>query len=286
MDDDARFRDIARRLGAAVEPLAAALYFSPQAQARYETLGLNYFEGYFCSRSAPLGALPWRGVAAVFAAFQPGVVERAVTGGWAKTTPEDLMAAREAGSREQYAAQLGEPTDDMARAADLLLGMTEGVDASGRPLFAGLAGLPVPDRDDPFVRLWRAADLVREFRGDGHISAWVPWFDSVEISTISEPWWGIPLDSYVWTRGYGPDEVAAARDRLRGRGLLDEDGNITEAGREARERVEVVTDEATLPLVRRLGDDADELFALLAPIGEAMTGPGAYPANRSNLFGS
>src|SRR5918994_1237048 len=87
MDDDARFRDLARRLGAAVEPLAAALYFSPQAQARYETLGLNYFEGYFCSRSAPLGALPWRGVAAGFAAFPPGVVERAVTGGGGPSPP-------------------------------------------------------------------------------------------------------------------------------------------------------------------------------------------------------
>jgi len=283
-DDDARLAS-ARRLGAVVEPLAAAVYFSAEAQANYEALGLNYFEGYFCSRSAPLGAAPWRVVCATFAAFNPAVVERAVTQGWGKTTPAELLRARLDGARDQMAARVTADDAEVVRVADALLAATDGLDVSGRAVFAGLVGLPVPGPDDPIGRLWRACDRVREFRGDGHIAAWAPHFDSVEITTITEPWWGIPLDSYVWTRGYGPDDVAPARARLAKRGLLNDDGTITDAGRAQREAVEVTTDQATLPVVDALGDDFDELLATLTPWSDAMRGDGAYPVARSSLFG-
>src|SRR5919201_3881973 len=99
----------ARKLRALVEPLAAAVYFAPEAQRRYESLGLNYFEGYFCSRGACLGKAPWSVIAAAFAAFKPAVVERAVTGGWSKTDPEPMLEARLAGATEQLTPLLGEP---------------------------------------------------------------------------------------------------------------------------------------------------------------------------------
>ncbi len=57
------------------------------------------------------------------------------------------------------AARPGRPA---ARALDA-------VDGMGRPLFSALRGLPVPD--SPHGRLWRAAELVREHRGDGHLAA-------------------------------------------------------------------------------------------------------------------
>lgn len=275
----------ARRLGGLIEPLAAAIYFSAEAQQRYEALGLNYFEGYFCSRSASLGAAPWRVVCAAFAAFKPAVVERAVPGGWAKATPDALLEARLAGAREQMAARIQAPAEEVVRVADLLLAATDGVDPSGRTLFAGLAGLDVPGTDDPYGRLWRAADRVREFRGDGHIAAWVPYLDSTEVTTLTEPWWGIELGSYVWTRGWEPDDVTAARERLAGRGLIEADGSITSAGRELREGIEVATDHATLPVLDGLGDRLDDVFAALETWSEAMRGPGAYPTSRSKLFG-
>ena len=38
-------------------------------------------------------------------------------------------------------------------------------------LYAGLRSLPLPS---PWLgRLWRAADVVRKYRGDSHITAWV-----------------------------------------------------------------------------------------------------------------
>jgi hypothetical protein len=224
-------------------------------------------------------------VSGVFAAFKPAIVEQAVTGGWQKTDPGSLLDARLAGAREQIVRLAGEPTDDFLVAADLLLELTDGVDGSGRPLYSGLAGLPVPGTDDPAGRLWRAADLAREHRGDGHVAAWISQVDSAEITVLSELRWGIEPGSYVWTRGWDGDDVAAARARLSERGLLDGDGALTETGRDLREQIESTTDLAERELIDRLGDRADELFVLLEPWSTAMVGKGGYPASASALFG-
>jgi Helix-turn-helix family len=275
----------ARRLRGLVEPIAAAVYFAPEAQSRYEALGLNYFEGYFCSRSAGLGAAPWRVVSAAFAAFKPAIVDQAVTGGWQKTSPEDLLQARLDGARDQIVRMSGDHADAFPAASDLLLELTDGLDMSGRMLFAGLAGLGVPGTDDPVGRLWRAADLVREHRGDGHIAAWIGAVDSTEVTVLTELWWGLEPGSYVWTRGWDGDDVAAARARLTDRGLLDAEGGLTDAGRDLREQIERRTDDAERDVVARLGDRADELFGLLAPISRALVGKDGYPASPDKMFG-
>jgi hypothetical protein len=284
-DRDAAYHDAARRLRDLVEPLAAAVYFAPEAQQRYEALGLNYVEAYFGSRSACLGTVPWRVVSGVFAAFKPSVVERAMAGVHAKTDPQALLDARLAGARDQIVRMAGAPTDDFLAAADLLLEVTHGLDGSGRALYSALAGLPVPGRDDPAGRLWRAADLVREHRGDGHIAAWLPHFDSAEVTVLTEPWWGIEPGSYAWTRGWDADDIASARARLVDRGLLDEAAGITQAGRALREQVEDTTDLAAREVIVRLGDRIGELFAMLDPLSKAMLGQDGYPVRRSELFG-
>jgi hypothetical protein len=284
-DRDAAYHDAARRMRDLVEPLAAAVYFAPEAQQRYEALGLNYVEAYFGSRSACLGTVPWRVVSGVFAAFKPSVVERAMAGVHAKTDPQALLEARLAGARDQIVRMAGAPTDDFLVAADLLLEVTDGLDGSGRALYSALAGLPVPGRDDPAGRLWRAADLVREHRGDGHIAAWLPHFDSAEITVLTEPWWGIEPGSYAWTRGWDADDIASARARLVDRGLLDEEAGITEAGRALREQVEDTTDLAAREVIVRLGDRIAELFTMLDPLSKAMLGQDGYPVRRSELFG-
>ena len=79
--------------------------------------------------------------------------------------------------------------------------MTDGVDPSGRALFAGLSVLDRPTT--PLGALWRAADLVREHRGDGHIAAWIPHVDSTEITVMTELAWGIPARSLRLHAGLG-----------------------------------------------------------------------------------
>src|SRR5207237_8829484 len=103
-----QFHTIARRLGRLVEPIAAGVYFAPEAVDRYAALGLDYVQGYFCSRSAPLGKVPWTVVCAAFGAFNPVIVERAVTAGWVKTEPEEMLSARLDGAVEQLTRLIGE----------------------------------------------------------------------------------------------------------------------------------------------------------------------------------
>ena len=273
----------ARRLRDHLEPIAAGVYFAPEAIDGYKELGLNYFEGYFCSRSACLGKAPWSVVCAAFAAFKPEAVKDAVTGGWSKTDPEPMLAARLAGAEAQLQRLLGDPTDDGAHATKLLYELTDGVDPSGRMLYSGLSVLPRPD--SAWGNLWHAADLVREHRGDGHIAAWVEHVDSTEITVLTELAWGIPPRSYVYTRGWNEEEVDAAVARLEERGLL-KDGALTPAGKDLRKEIERQTDRAEREIVERLGDRADELFGLVEPWSKAIVANGGYPIDFSQLRGT
>jgi hypothetical protein len=274
----------ARLLRNLVEPIAAGVYFAPEAQQRYGDLGLNYFEGYFCSRGACLGKAPANVICAAFGAFKPAVVEQAVTGGWSKTDPQPLLDARLAGADEQLQRLLGEPGPEVKEATEILFSITEGVDPSGRMLHSGLAALPLPDT--PMGLLWRAADLVREHRGDGHIAAWISRTDSCEITVMTELSWGLPPGGYVFTRGWSPEEVDSARDRLRSRGLLDGDNQLTETGRTFRSEIEHDTDLAEREVIDRLGDRAEELFSLLQPMAKAIVDGGGYPVDFTKLRGT
>jgi hypothetical protein len=272
----------ARTLRNVTEPIAAGVYFAPEAHEGYEAQGLDYFEGYFCSRSACLGAAPWSVVCAAFAAFKPAAVEAAVTSGWQKTTPAPMLAAREAGATAQLERLVGDSVEPsgVERATEILYAGSAGVDPSGRALFAGLSILDRPTTS--FGALWRSADLVREHRGDGHIAAWMPHVDSTEITVLTELAWGIPPRSYVFTRGWSEEEVDAAYARLTDRGLIA-DGALTAEGKELRSHIERTTDESTSAVMDRIGDDYDELIALLTPIAEAIVTGGGYPTSPKNL---
>jgi Helix-turn-helix family len=276
--------ETARKLRNLVEPIAAGVYFAPEAQQRYEGLGLNYFEGYFCSRGACLGKAPWTVICAAFGAFKPAVVEQAVTGGWSKTDAEPMLAARRDGAIDQLNRLLGEPGPEVKQATEILFSLTEGVDPSGRMLYSGLSALPVPE--DPMGRLWRAADLVREHRGDGHIAAWISRTDSCEITVMTELMWGLQPGAYVFTRGWSAEEVDAARAHLKERGLLDGDGQLTEAGSAFRAEIEHNTDLAEREVIDRLSDRADELFSLLRPMSKTIVENGGYPVDFSQLRGT
>ncbi|HMG26199.1 MAG TPA: hypothetical protein VKH36_05225 [Acidimicrobiia bacterium] len=276
--------ETARRLRNLVEPLAAGVYFAPEAQQRYEALGLNYFEGYFCSRGACLGNAPWSVVCAAFGAFKPAVVERAVTGGWSKTDADTLLEARRDGATEQLNRLLGNPGPEVKQATEILFSLTDGVDPSGRMLYSGLSVLPVPDT--PMGRLWRAADLVREHRGDGHIAAWVSRTDSCEITVLTELMWGLQPGAYVFTRGWSQEDVDAARGRLQERGLIDGEGQLTEAGRAFRAEIEHDTDMAEREILERLGDRAGELFSLIQPMAKTIVDNGGYPVDFGQIRGT
>ena len=150
-------------------------------------------------------------------------------------------------------------------------------------MYAGVRSLGVPD--EPLAAVWRLGDQLREYRGDSHTMAWgVAGFDATEIGLLTELYWGLPMRSYTRTRAWSEAEFDAAADRLRSRGLIDGDG-FTTAGRDAREAIEVATDEQMRPALDALGDDATELCSILEPWGAAVRAGGGYLANGPHDLG-
>lgn len=280
MHDDA-VRRTSRRLRDLVEPLAANVYFAPEAQDAYRELDLSYIPGYFCSRGACMGQVPGEVVTAAFAVFKPDVVRAAVDEGWSKTDASTILAARQRGAIASLARILeGEP-ESLAQATALLRRAGEASTLEGHPLAAGLVSLGFPG--DPLGDLWRAADIVREHRGDSHTAAWVTaGIGAVEITLLTELWWRIPQRSYVATRGWNEEEVDAGLESLRSRGLIDED-SFTAEGESLRSSIEAATDRQERAAVEALGDDADELFTLLEPWAKAVVASGGYPRDPSQL---
>ena len=231
---------------------------------------------YFTSRGACLGDhVSGHLVAAAFGVFKRPMVVAAVEEGWKRTDAATILAAREEGSTASLRRILGDEPDGLAFATDVLQRMAAAGPAEGRYLHSGLLSLGYPG--NPMGDFWRAADLVREHRGDSHVAAWIDAdLDATEVGLLTDPWRGQPLKSWVRSRGWTDDELDAACDRLRSRGLLDGD-QLTPAGFELREQIESATDDMERRVVAALGDDADELFALLDGWCDKVVAAGGYP---------
>lgn len=276
-----------RALAAALEPFSAQVYFAPECHSAYEGLGFAASPGklgevhlpdspaYFCSRGSILGQVPGEVVAATFGVFNPDVVVPAVRYGWTLTDAKTIQAARTEGSVAQLRRVLGGEPAGLTRATELLQRAGDRLRPEGRPLYAGLLSQGLPD--DPLGVAWRLADRLREYRGDCHIAAWTSaGFDATEIGLLTEPYWGLPMRTYVRTRAWTDDQLDTAEERLTSRGFV-KNGALTAEGRSEREAVETATDLACRPLVDNLGDDLDELLSILGGWSKGIQATGGYP---------
>jgi hypothetical protein len=254
-----------------VEPIATVT-FSEVPNEAFLALGMrNYWDGYFAGRAAPLGHAPAGVVHAVFYNFADGEVARHIPWVWGKTTPEEAIAVRERGSAAALRQMIGELADSpgLVRVADLATRAAVSAPTEGRVLYAGLRALDVPE--ETVARLWHAATLLREHRGDGHNAALVAHgIGGTEAHVLLALSLGMRAEEFGRIHHLPKAQLAAVVDGLRGRGLVDADGAFTEAGRETRERVEVLTDELAAPAYDVLrADELDELIAGLEPIAAA-----------------
>jgi hypothetical protein len=278
---------LARRLGSVLEPVIGQVYFSPECHANYVALGFDPSPGdaggvalpdgpaYFTSRGSVMGQVPGEVVAAAFAVFNPAVVVPLVTLGWTRTDAATICTARTDGAVAQLRRILGDRPTGVERAAELLARAAAPLRPEGRPLYAGVRSLGVPD--EPLAAVWRLGDLLREYRGDAHTASWIAaGVDATEICLLTELYWGLPLRSYSRTRAWSDDEFDAATERLVARGWIDETGSFTVMGRAAREAIEVATDDQTAPSLAALGSDIDELFSILEPWGAAVRDAKGY----------
>ncbi len=264
----------ARRLRDAIEPLATICFWSEPAYDAYAALGLDFLQGYVYGRGSVLGDAEPSVVAAAFGVFEPGLVADLFRSGSGTCGVAEVRDAKLQGAVAALRACIDEP-DDLDEVVAVLRRGTEAADPTGRALHAGLTALPWPD--EPLGQLWHACSVLREHRGDGHLAALVSaGVDGVQANRLTELWVGWEPLSYTGSRAWSPEAMDAATATLESRGWLA-DGDLTDAGRQAREDLEATTDRSVQAVVDAIGDDLDRVVARLGEWAGQVVDHGWFP---------
>src|SRR5438067_13413732 len=128
-----------------------------------------------------------------------------------------------------YRRILGDHVDSpaFAPAADLLLKAATSAPFEGRPMYAALRAIPIPD--DVVARLFHAASLLREHRGDGHIAALMAeGVGGLEAHVLFALDMGLPAAKFGRIHHLPPSQLGAIIDGMRYRGLIGDDGWLSE----------------------------------------------------------
>jgi len=249
----------------ALEPIHAGIYFAPEARDVYAAVGLKgYWMGYFASRSAAFGPASAELVIATFYNFAERMVRRAIPDAWRFSTPADVLAARLRLADLTTNRMLdGVAEDDIATAAEIAEAAARAARLEGRPLFAAHAALDWPH--EPRLRLWHAATLLREHRGDGHVAVLASLgVDGLGAHLLAAAAGNVDLLTQRKHRGITDDEWDAATERLRRQGILDVAGAFTPEGRALKQDIEDRTDALALQPYASIGrDECDRLLQLL-----------------------
>ncbi len=269
----------ARRLFERFEPVHAVTYFTPEARSAFEAVGFRgFWMAYFAARSAPLGNVPAPLVTAVFYNFAPTHVARALPDAWRFGSPAEALQARQT-SAVAALNRCGITADDAtATAARLLEQAARNAPLDGRSLFAANLALPWPE--EPVAKLWHAATLLREQRGDGHVALLVgAGIGGRESNVLHCAADRVPREFIVRSRQYDDVEWQACVERLVERGLLDEKSEaLTPEGAALKQQLEEQTDRLALAAFAALDDDDLELlFRTLTPLTRKVLAGGDIP---------
>ena len=211
------------------EPIHAVTYFAPEARSAYEQAGLR---GFWRGYSRPGGAArrgerggSHRLVLQLRACLRRSCHPRRVGADHARD-----RAADPAGGRDRS------PADPVRRARTrrgrgrrpALAGDAGSFTFSGRVLAAANVALPV--RQDGLARLWLAATVLRERRGDGHFAALaaadIDGCEAVALRCCLD----LRREDLQPVRGWTDEAWDEALSRLAGRGWVGGDGELTSAG--------------------------------------------------------
>lgn len=268
----------ARRLFDRFEPVHALTYFAPESRDALGQAGFRgFWMGYFGARAAPLGAVGADLVTAVFYNFAPAHVARALPAAWDFASPADALRAREASAVAALGrCGVGDGTE-VRTAGHLLAKAAATAPLDGRPLFAANRALPWPD--EPAARLWHACTLLREHRGDTHVAVLVAngvgGRDCNVLHALAD---GVPREFIMRGREYDDHEWQVCLDRLAARGLVDDQGALTDSGREFKQHLEDSTDRLSLSAFDALDDgELELLFRALTPLTRKVVAAGDIP---------
>lgn len=273
-------RPTARQLWQLLEAIHAVTYFSAEPLAALSDAGYKgYWMGYFAQRSAPLGAASAELVEATFFNFSTDRVHKALPSAWTFAQPEVALMARLSGSvaaLSRIGAAHDGALDRIDEAAELALTAALSAPLSGLPLYAAHRSVPTPESS--LGRLWHAATLLREHRGDGHIATLVTEGISGRTSHVLHALGtGLPPEMYQVTRDFTAEEWAAERGRLERRGLV-KDGRLTAEGQSLKDHIEQRTDELAERAYETLSDDeCRRLHDAARPLALAVAASGDIP---------
>jgi hypothetical protein len=263
---------LARKTWRTVEPLHGMIYFVPEGVEAYAKLGITGRDGYFASRSAPMGAVAAEVVISTFFNFNPELVHAAIPSAWEKAAPIDVVAARFEAVDRACRRLLGDAavgSDEMRRAAELARTAADAASGrmEGRPLAAGHAALPWPE--DPHLVLWHAQSILREYRGDGHIASLVTHgLSGIDALVTHAAQGDVPAHLLRSTRAWSSEDWNTAVESMRGRGWItgDEEITFTEWGAAQRQEIEEATDALAAAPYAVLGEaGCAELRSLARP---------------------
>ena len=270
---------LARAAWRRLEALHLVTYFSPDAYRPLAELGYRgFWMGYFAARFAPLGAVGPELAHALAYNFAACRVARALPDAWSIAGPEAALQARLRGALTALRRLLGAAADgpEVAEAAELATRCARSASPEGRGLFAAYAALPWPE--SPLARLWQAATLLREHRGDGHVAVLVAaGVDGRESNVLQALGGNISEAQMRRVRDYDDAEWARILEGLVGRGLVA-GGELTDAGRALRERIETDTDRVAAPAYAAVSAaELRRLVDLLGPLAQAVVDGGDVP---------
>jgi hypothetical protein len=257
-----------------VEPIGVIPYSADEANESMFALGFtNYWDTYFAGRAAPLGACVSADVVhALFYNFAPGEVARHIPKVWSTTTPEAAILARQQGCVVALRRILGTFVDApaFARARELLTKAATSAPLEGRPMYAALRTLAIPE--EPVAQFFRAASLLREHRGDGHIAALMTeGIGGLEAHVLLALDMGMPPERFGRIHHLPSPQLVALIDGMKARNLVADDGGFTAAGRESKHRIEALTDDlAAAPYKCLDAAEIEELIAALEPMAEVL----------------
>nr|WP_038515940.1 hypothetical protein [Amycolatopsis japonica] len=270
-------KSLQRRLWEAVEPLHAVVYFAPETAAAAKAAGLpGWWMGYFAGRVAPLGPLPEPPATAMLFGFAPRMVARSLPDAWKYAEPEVVLQSRLEAVEEALNRIL--PADaPLGELADLLEQAVTGCDYAARPLAAAWSSVARPATTTG--RVWLAATVLREHRGDGHVlSAVTAGLRGLDTTLTHIGSGAVTREVIQINRGWSDEEWDASVARLSERGILDGDLQLTGPGIELRQRIEDVTDRLAAGPLDALGEDGvAELVRIAVPLSRRIFDTGAIP---------
>ena len=137
-------------------------------------------------------------------------------------------------------------------------------------MYAALRAIPTPE--DMVTRLFHAASLLREHRGDGHIVALMAeGVGGLEAHAL------FALDMDMLPEKFGrihhlpAAQLAEVTDGMHERGLIGADGRLSQQGRAVKRRIESLTDDlAAKPYEILEPSELGELITILEPLAAQL----------------